>query len=49
MFKYHKENIKSKLPCYLINPAKRDLGKVSKQKLEKKPQNNGKTTKHNSM
>ena len=31
-----------KLPCRLINPSKRELGKVSKQKLEK---NHGTTSK----
>ena len=33
--KDQKENFSSKLPCCLINPSKCDLGKVSKQKLEK--------------
>ena len=33
--KDHKENFNSKLPCRLINPSKTELGKVSKQKLEK--------------
>ena len=34
--KEHKENFNSKLPCRLINPSsKSNLGKVSKQKLEK--------------
>ena len=33
--KDHEENFNSKLPCRLINPSKRELGKVSQQKLEK--------------
>ena len=33
--KDHKDNFNSKLPCRLINPSKNELGKVSKQKLEK--------------
>ena len=43
--KDHKENFNSKLPCRLINPSKSELGKVSKQKLEKNQQNNGTTSK----
>ena len=41
--KNHKENFNSKLPCRLINSSKSELGKVSKQKLEKSQQNNGTT------
>ena len=33
--KDHKENFKTKLPCRLINPAKSDIGLVSKGELEK--------------
>ena len=33
--KHHKENLNSILPCHLINPSKSELGKVSKQKLDK--------------
>ena len=33
--KDHKENFKTKLPCRLINPAKSELGIVSKVELEK--------------
>ena len=31
----HKQNFKTKLPCRLINPAKNDIGTVSKVELEK--------------
>ena len=33
--KDHKENFKTKLPCRLINPAKSEIGIVSKVELEK--------------
>ena len=33
--KDNQENINSQSPCCLINPSKSELGKVSKQKLEK--------------
>ena len=32
--KYHKDNFQSSLPCHLINPAKSELGKISKSILE---------------
>ena len=33
--KDHKENFQTKLPCRLLNPAKRKIGIVSKVELEK--------------
>ena len=33
--KDHKENFESKLPCRLINPTKTDIGRVSKQFIDR--------------
>ena len=34
--KDHKENFSSKLPCRLITPSKREVGKVSKKRKKEK-------------
>ena len=34
ILKVHKENFHSHLPCRLINPAKSEMGRVSKRMLE---------------
>ena len=38
--KDQKENFKTKLPCWLINPVKSEIGIVSKVELEKINSNN---------